>query len=336
MYKHLQRALCENKSVAVITIFIYGTLSFIATGFQAMHAYVAWIACSLSIFLGVAVARFVREKYLLCFFPLFLTFAFISMLNYFNNLEEALACTIISLFFPFVYARAGVACYVAGVFAMLLSFSIFGVPLLEGTHRDFMRNLNPLFVSGYALSLISLANEYRRRRYLALPLLLIALLSTYRMLIALPLLLIFFLERKDARLVAALVLLLSLYALSSSDVSSRLSFTFNTFDRVVEMCHFSCGFGSCMNIDHGKAISMLVYGYEASINAGLFGVLFFDAGVLSLLFFFLVGVFLGKMEGKDEALMLSLTLSLLDIGITYFYLYILSLLYTYKILFLNK
>lgn len=353
-----------------IYIAVYGIVSFVvcralSSSFQnitcSFLSLFLWCIFSLLIFFGAFLKKALGkrinlsgniEKILLVLsLSIISVLFFIQMLSVTKNVFLAVMLAFLTLLIPyaiFTTAKNYLLCFIAGTCMVLFSFSIFGIPLVEGAHLELYRNLNPLFLAGFGIALISAILLFPRRKFCFFVLAVLAIISTYRAFFACVILcylaLYFFVEkRKTATTKYLPVLLIVLFVVISflgmiivkTSYSSwklgaietctyRMAFTFSTFERVVNA---SLPFGytlfaSLSQSIPGKLICKIAYNCNSNINAGFFGIAVMDLGVFAGIIAFLIGIlsrYLFEKNKKFYSFYFATTLSFLDIGISIYY-----------------
>ncbi len=276
---------------------------------------------------------------------------FIQLISITKNIFLAVMLVFLAFLIPytvFAVVENYLLSFIAGICMVLFSFSIFGIPLIEGTHLELYRNLNPLFLAGFGIALISAILLFPRRKFCFFVLAVLAIISTYRAFFACVVLcylaLYFFVKNRktaDTKYLPALLIVLfgvivflgmiivktsySSWKLGPIETCTyRMAFTFSTFERVVN-ASFPFGytlFASLSQSVPGKLICKIAYNCDSNINAGFFGIIVMDLGIFAGLIAFLIGVLLQYLFEKNKkfySFYFATTLSFLDIGISIYY-----------------
>ena len=324
-----------------------------------------WILFALSLYLGSIASQSI-DKFVKNIFAISLLGIFIALFSVFKNLILVLFIFIFListsyyiLFYEKIYTRS----LWIGFALMSISLLFTGVPLLKGTHSQFIFNLNPVFIVGYSIALLSLIFLWPRYNYIWILFILFSVISTYRVLIVIPIFILFllFFEKKEKNkerknfsikkkifLIFAIILFLFLILVSEYFIRSNLhdtwkldilrsaeyraAFTFSTFDKIISA---SLPFGYSFMItlfspNTGKLICEIAYSCNSTINAGIFAPFFIDMGILSLIIFFLIGKILRDLYERNfriYSVAFSLLISSIDIGISIYSLSLLTILW---------
>lgn len=324
-----------------------------------------WILLVFSICLGEMISlNLYKIAKVVLFISLSATFiAIFSVYGSFVLTSFTFIFLILAAYYIIFYEKSYSRSVVIGFALMLVSLLFIGIPLLKGTHAQFILNLNPIFVTGYGVTLFSLIFLWPKHKPVWILFILLSVITTYRALIVFPVLVLIFLylenkEKTRARtkfsmekkifLILAIVLflifiLISEYFIRASlhetwkldmlrSAEYRAAFTFSTFDKIVS-ASFPFGYSFMITLfsaNTGKLICEIAYSCGSTINAGMFAQFFIDMGILSFGVFLLIGKILRDLYERDfrtYAIASSLLLSSLDIGISIYSLSLLTILW---------
>ena len=376
MKKYIPQSKLTSPFIVFILIALYGIFSYLFCIDPFIKAYnpkivcspfslFIWIIFAFSVYLGGMISlNLYKIAKAILFISLSATFiAIFSVYRSFVLTLSAFIFLLLSAYYILFYEKSYSRSLIIGFVLMLVSMLFVGIPLLKGTHEQFILNLNPIFVTGYGIAFLSLVFLWPKYKHVWILFILFSVVTTYRALIAFPIIvfIFLFLENKEKTrrktkfstkekifLVSIIFLFLASMVISEYFVRTglqdtwkldilrsaeyRAASTFSTFDRIISKL-FPFGYSPMITLfsaNTGKLICKIAYSCDSTINAGMFAPFFIDMGVLSFGIFLLIGKILRDLYERDfriYAVASSLLLSSLDIGISIYFLSLLTILW---------
>ncbi len=376
MKKYIHRFELTSPFTVSAIITLYGLLSYIFCVDPFIRAYnqkvicspfslSIWIILSFSIYLGgkISLNLYKISKGILFISLLAVLIAIFSVYRSFILALFAFIFLILLTYYILYYERKYERSLVIGLVIMCISLLFTGIPLLKGTHEQFILNLNPIFIGGYGIALISLVFLWPRYKPIWILFILFSIFTTYRAFIAFPVIAFIFLylESREKiwrktkfltrdKIFLFSIILLFLILILTSEYFVRTSFqtswelgilrsaeyraasTFSIFDIIISKS-FPFGYSPMVTLfssNTGKLICEIAYSCSSTINAGIFAPFFIDMGILSFIVFLLIGKILRDLYEKNfkfYAFASSLLISSLDIGVSIYFLSLLTILW---------